>query len=79
MSFVFTGTMIHSDRKNAQKQVKSLGGKAPAGVTKTLTYLVIGDGAEERKSSKQTKAAKYIAAGAPLKIIKESDFIKLLG
>ncbi len=79
MSFVFTGTLIHDDRKSAQKKVKALGGATPDGVTKTLTYLVVGDGAEKRKSSKQSKAEKYIAAGAPLKIIRESDFLKLIG
>lgn len=78
-SFVFTGTLLASDRKTAQKKVVALGGEAPDGVTKTLHYLVIGDGAEERKSGKQVKAEKYIAEGAPLKIITESDFLKMIG
>jgi DNA ligase (NAD+) len=78
-SFVFTGTLLGLDRRTAQKRVQALGGETPDGVTRTLTFLVVGDGAEERKSSKQVKAQKYIAEGAPLKIISESEFLKLIG
>ncbi len=76
-SFVFTGKMLHMDRKAAQKRVKALGGTAPGGVTKALTYLVIGDGAGDRMSSKQKKAEKYVADGAEIQIISESDFLKM--
>ena len=76
-SFVFTGTLTAFDRKSAQKRVLALGGEAPDGVTKTLSYLVVG--AEERKSSKIVKAEKLIAAGATLKIISEQDFLTMIG
>jgi DNA ligase (NAD+) len=79
-SVVFTGTLLSSDRKTAQKKVVAAGGETPSGVTKTLSYLVIGDGSpEERKSSKAQKAEKYIAEGAALEIISESEFLALLG
>jgi DNA ligase (NAD+) len=78
-SFVFTGKLLAFDRKQAQKRVKALGGEAPSGVTKTLTYLVVGDGAEGRQSSKLTKAQKYVAEGAPLKIISETEFLEMVG
>ena len=76
-SFVFTGKMLHLDRKSAQARVKALGGAAPGGVTKTLSYLVIGDGAGDRKSSKQKKAEKYAAEGSEIQVITESDFLKM--
>ena len=76
-SFVFTGKMLHLDRKGAQARVKALGGAAPGGVTKALSYLVIGDGAGDRKSSKQKKAEKYAAEGSEIQVISESDFLKM--
>lgn len=76
-SFVFTGTLTAFDRKTAQKKVFALGGEAPDGVSKTLSYLVVG--AEERKSSKLTKAEKLIAEGAPLRILSEAEFLEMIG
>lgn len=78
-SFVFTGTLRAFDRKTAQEKVTRLGGEIPSTVTKHLTYLVIGEETEARKSSKQVKAEKYRAEGAPLTIINESKFLKLIG
>jgi DNA ligase (NAD+) len=78
-SFVFTGKLLAFERAVAQKKVISLGGAAPSGVTKTLTYLVVGDGKEESKSSKQLKAEKYIAEGAALRVITEREFLALVG
>jgi len=78
-SFVFTGKLEAFDRKRAQKRVKALGGAAPGGVTKGLTYLVLGDGSEKRESSKLKKARKLVAAGAAIKIISEGDFLGMVG
>jgi DNA ligase (NAD+) len=78
-SFVFTGKLLAFERKEGQKRVKALGGDAPGGVTKTLTYLVVGDGAEQRESSKLKKARKYIADGAAIKIISETEFLEMIG
>lgn len=78
-SFVFTGTLMSFDRKTGQQKVTLLGGQTPSGVGRTLTYLVIGSGTEERQSSKRTKAEKYIAEGAETKIISEEEFLTLIG
>lgn len=76
-SFVFTGTLESLDRKDAQTRVKALGGEAPSGVSKTLGYLVVGAG-KGAKSTKQKKAEQLIAAGAPIEILAESDFLEML-
>jgi DNA ligase (NAD+) len=78
-SFVFTGKLLAFDRKQGQKKVQALGGETPGGVTKQLTYLVVGDGAEARESSKLKTAKKYVAEGAPLKIIGEKEFLAMIG
>jgi DNA ligase (NAD+) len=83
-SFVFTGKLASLDRKSAQQKVKDIGGKAPSGVTADLDYLVIGDDGSPllgsgNKSSKHKKADKLVDGGADLKIISETDFIKMVG
>jgi DNA ligase (NAD+) len=77
-SFVFTGTLEAFSREVAQARVQALGGEVPSGVSKTLTYLVVGAG-RGAKSSKQKKAEDLIAAGAPLKILSETEFLELVG
>jgi DNA ligase (NAD+) len=77
-SFVFTGALQQLKRKQAQQQVQALGGEAPSGVTRDLTYLVLGEGAGERKSSKQAKAEQYIQEGAAIRVISESEFLELI-
>ena len=75
-SFVFTGKMAKLERKAAQQKVEALGGSAPDAVTKTTTYLVVGDDKSDgKKSTKEKTAEKLVAAGAPLKIVSESDFL----
>jgi DNA ligase (NAD+) len=84
-SFVFTGKMAHMKREEAQAVVLARGGTAPDDVSRKLDYLVIGDdgspllGGSGAKSSKQKKADKLIAEGAPLRIISETAFRDLLG
>jgi NAD-dependent DNA ligase len=82
-SFVFTGKLTGGDRKSAQARVKTHGGAAPSGVTKTLTFLVVGDEGspllgEGRKGSKMKKAEKYQEAGAALQIISETRFYEMV-
>ncbi len=77
-SFVFTGTLEGFSRSEAQARVKTLGGEAPSGVSKNLTYLVVGAG-KGAKSSKQKKAEKLRDGGASLEIISEDEFLKLIG
>jgi DNA ligase (NAD+) len=75
-SFVFTGPMIRMSRDDAQKSVRKLGGETPSGVVKTLSYLVVGG--SDRSSSKCKKAEKYNQDGADIKIISESEFVKMI-
>jgi len=77
-SFVFTGTLEGFTREQAQARVLALGGEVPSGVNKALSYLVVGAG-KGAKSSKQKKAEELIAAGAPLKVISEAEFLELSG
>jgi DNA ligase (NAD+) len=77
-SFVFTGGLEAMARAEAQKRVAALGAATPSGVTKDLTYLVCGPEKSGKKSSKQVKAEKLIAAGESLKILDETGFLKLL-
>ncbi len=75
-SFVFTGKMAKLERKAAQQKVEALGGVAGDAVSKNTTYLVIGDDKSDGKKSTKEKAAdKLVAAGAPLKIVSESEFL----
>ena len=66
------------ERKEAQARVKERGGQTPEVDSKTLTYLVVGDGAEERKSSKLVKAERYIEQGYKVSIISEREFLKMM-
>ena len=80
---VFTGGMAVMDRKTAQKRVQALGGKCPSGVSADLDYLVVGDEGspligDGEKSTKHKAADKLIAKGAKVKIISETDFLKML-
>lgn len=82
-SFLFTGKMATMQRSEAQKNVRAAGGSVASTVSKTLTYLVIGDEGsplygEGRKGSKQTKAESLIEAGAELKIVSETAFLRML-
>jgi DNA ligase (NAD+) len=81
-SVVFTGKMSHLERKEAQKRVRSVGGKTPSSVTKETDLLVVGDEGsallgEFAKSTKQKEAEKLRDAGAAIRIISESEFMKM--
>ena len=70
-------------RKAAQTRVKELGGETPTGITKDLDYLVVGDEGsplfgEGKKGSKMRKAEKYNEEGANIRIMSETDFIKMV-
>jgi NAD-dependent DNA ligase len=82
-SVVFTGKMKHMDRKVAQRLVKERGGKTPSSVTSDLDYLVIGDDGspllgDGEKSTKHLAAERLIAKGSSVKIIPESEFVRML-
>lgn len=80
-SFLFTGTLGSLTREEAQDRVRARGGETPSGVSKTLSYLVVGgdEATGTKKSSKVKKAEALIAAGAALKILSEAEFLALLG
>jgi DNA ligase (NAD+) len=76
-SFVFTGTLLTLDRKEAEAQVRRLGGETPPGVSASLTYLVLGQG-RGAPSTKQRKAEKLQQEGAAIAILDEQGFLDLL-
>lgn len=81
-SFLFTGKLSSMTRAEAKARVGKLGGVAKGSVARDLDYLVIGDEGSPlfgagKKGSKMIAAEKLIAAGAELKIISETDFLKL--
>jgi|SRR5579871_2147657 len=82
-SVLFTGKMAHLERKAAQEAVKKCGGKAPSAMSKAIDYLVIGDEGSAllgpgKKSTKHKEAEKLINEGSPIKIISETEFLKML-
>jgi DNA ligase (NAD+) len=77
-SFVFTGALETVDRKTAQSMVRALGGATPEGVTKTLSYLVVGAG-PGKTSTKRKKAEKLRKEGSTLEIITEATFFAMVG
>ncbi|TVQ99511.1 MAG: DNA ligase (NAD(+)) LigA [Deltaproteobacteria bacterium] len=82
-SFLFTGTLETMKRADAQARVRTLGGTTPSGVSKDLTWLVIGDADLEKfragwRSSKLKKAETLRDSGEGPEIIGESRFLALL-
>lgn len=79
---VFTGS-LEIPRSEAADLAASIGCQVAQGVTKKTTLLVVGDQDIEKlagheKSSKHRKAEQLIASGAPIRILKESDFKELV-
>ncbi len=71
LSFLFTGTLTQMARTEAQNRIVELGGKAASGVSKNLSYLVVGDAG--RAGSKLSKAEKL-----GVRILSESEFMNLI-
>ncbi len=69
MSFVFTGTLEHMTRGEAQAEVKKRGGKASSSVSKKTTYVVAG----EKAGSKLDKATQL-----GVEVITEDEFIDMI-
>ena len=70
-SFLFTGTLANMSRETAQARIEALGGKAASGVSKALSYLVVGS--EGKAGSKLEKAK---AAGVA--VLGEAEFLTML-
>ena len=81
-SIVFTGR-LSINRQEAADLAAEAGCDVTSGVTKNTTLLVVGDQDLSRlpgyeKSSKQSKAEELQAKGQSLRILIESDFLKLI-
>lgn len=79
---VFTGELTIS-RKDAAALAAKAGIIVANGVTKKTTILIVGDQdltvlAGHEKSSKHRKAEDLIAKGQPIRILGESEFLKLI-
>jgi len=77
-SFLFTGALESFTRDEAEAKVRAHGGSVASGVSKSLQVLVIGRG-KGKPSSKETKARALLAAGAPIQIWSEDEFLAELG
>ena len=82
-SFVFTGGFdCGIKREELQQAVEDLGGDAPSGVKKGLTYLVLGGAGSDKYAGKiggkEKKVAKYNSTGSTIQIIYESAFLDLM-
>jgi DNA ligase (NAD+) len=77
-SFVFTGTLVTLRRAEAERLVKDRGGIAQDNVTRALHFLVVGDQRTDEKSTKEKTAEKFIEQGAPLRILREKEFLALV-
>ncbi len=79
---VFTGT-LEIPRREAADMASEIGCQVDANITKKTTLLIVGDQdvnklAGHTKSSKQRKAEQLISQGADIRILRESDFKKLV-
>ncbi len=78
-SFVFTGKLATLERKAAEQLVAAHGGIPLEAVSKSLTYLVVGDDKKPgAKSTKEKTAEKLSASGGGPRIITETDFVAML-
>lgn len=81
-TIAFTGA-LSIPRKDAAAMAASIGCSVATTVSKKIDYLVVGDQdlsklAGKNKSSKHIKVEKLIAEGAPIRVLKESDFEELV-
>ena len=83
MNVVFTGKMDSMKRDEARAAVVKIGGNAPERLTQETDLLVVGVQdlrvvGEKGLSGKMKTAEKYRAAGRPIEIIDEADFLEML-
>ena len=69
-TFLFTGTLMHMKRNEAEEMVEKNGGKLLSGVSSKLNYLVVGEDA----GSKLEKAKKITS----IKVLSEKEFLQLI-
>ncbi|WP_118973443.1 NAD-dependent DNA ligase LigA [Taibaiella koreensis] len=69
-TFLFTGTLSHFKRNDAEVMVEERGGKLLSGVSSKLNYLIVGEDA----GSKLEKAKKL----GTVKVLTEQEFLELI-
>ncbi|MGL4347061.1 MAG: BRCT domain-containing protein, partial [Chitinophagaceae bacterium] len=69
-TFLFTGTLIHLSRKEAENRVEEKGGKILGNVSSNLHYLVVG----ENPGSKLQKAQKI----EHIQLLSENQFLEII-
>jgi len=81
---VFTGA-LSMPRQKAADLAAAAGCEVDSGVTKKTTLLIVGDQdikklrLGEERSTKHRKAEELIAKGQPIRVLQESDFIRIVG
>lgn len=80
----FTGTLASMTHRQAYQQVEEQGGLATPHLSRQSTLLVVGEEgwpleADGKTSAKLQQAVELINQGLPLRIIQESDWLRLLG
>ncbi len=80
--FMFTGKLAGMQRSQAQSKVTAIGGVNAGSVSADLDFLVVGDDGSPlfgggAKGDKILKAEKLINQGARLKVIYETEFMKM--
>jgi DNA ligase (NAD+) len=77
-TFVFTGKLLTLARSDAEQRVRALGGAVLSAVSKSVSYLVLGQEKDGAKSTKQKAAEKLLGQGEPIEIISEEKLLALL-
>jgi tetratricopeptide (TPR) repeat protein len=76
---VFTGKLSSLGRREARALVARLGGDTAEDVNAKTTMLVVGAEGDGVKSHKLKRADDMIAEGAPIRIVPEDEFCRLVG
>jgi DNA ligase (NAD+) len=77
-SFVFTGKLQTLSRGEAEQRVRALGAAVLSGVSKSLSYLVLGQEKDGGKSTKQKAAEKLASQGEPILVLSEDELLAML-
>ncbi|MSR88517.1 MAG: NAD-dependent DNA ligase LigA [Candidatus Margulisbacteria bacterium] len=75
-TFLFTGTLSHRTRTEAEKAVVEQGGKIISAVSANLTYLIVGDSPGSKVN--KAKAINQKAGKSIIQILSEDEWVALL-
>lgn len=79
LSCVITGDLKHFSDRALMQEIANCGGINADNITRKTDLLIVGeDLAPEKKTGKIKKAEEYIAKGFPIRIITESELLKML-